>query len=59
MTVYTGSAFPDWQGDLISGALKFKQLRVTLRYADDLNRISPLSQLERISRIPGPPLGPS
>jgi glucose/arabinose dehydrogenase len=29
MTVYTGSAFPDWRGDLISGALKFKQLRVT------------------------------
>ncbi|MBN2083037.1 30S ribosomal protein S8 [bacterium] len=29
---------------------KFKRLKVTLRYADDLNRISPLSQLERISR---------
>jgi small subunit ribosomal protein S8 len=29
---------------------KFKRLKVTLRYADDLNRISPLNQLERISK---------
>ena len=29
MAFYTGSEFPDWQGDLLSGALKFKQIRVT------------------------------
>ncbi|MFP4603272.1 MAG: PQQ-dependent sugar dehydrogenase [Halochromatium sp.] len=29
MTVYTGDDFPAWQGDLISGALAFKQLRRT------------------------------
>lgn len=29
---------------------KFKRLKLTLRYADDLNRISPLNQLERISK---------
>jgi len=29
ITVYRGNDFPDWHGDLISGALKFKQLRVT------------------------------
>lgn len=29
---------------------KFKHLKVTLRYADDLNRISPLNQLERVSK---------
>ncbi len=29
MTVYTGHDFPAWQGDLISGALAFKQLRRT------------------------------
>ncbi|WP_323681738.1 PQQ-dependent sugar dehydrogenase [Lamprobacter sp.] len=29
MTFYTGNDFPDWQGDLISGALKFQQLRRT------------------------------
>ncbi|WP_462320892.1 PQQ-dependent sugar dehydrogenase [Halochromatium sp.] len=29
MTLYTGDDFPDWQGDLISGALAFKQLRRT------------------------------
>jgi len=29
MTFYTGDDFPDWQGDLISGALKFQQLRRT------------------------------
>jgi len=29
---------------------KFKRLKMTLRYADDLNRISPLNQLERISK---------
>ena len=28
---------------------KFKRLRVTLRYADDLNRLSPLNQLQRVS----------
>jgi len=29
---------------------RFKHLKLTLRYADDLNRISPLNQLERISK---------
>ncbi|MCF7978755.1 MAG: PQQ-dependent sugar dehydrogenase, partial [Chromatiaceae bacterium] len=29
MAFYTGDDFPDWQGDLISGALKFQQLRRT------------------------------
>jgi small subunit ribosomal protein S8 len=29
---------------------KFQSIKVTLRYADDLNRISPLNQLERISK---------
>lgn len=29
MTFYTGNDFPDWQGNLISGALAFKQLRRT------------------------------
>lgn len=29
MAFYTGSEFPDWQGHLLSGALKFKQIRVT------------------------------
>ncbi len=29
MAFYTGSDFPEWQGDLISGALKFQQLRRT------------------------------
>jgi small subunit ribosomal protein S8 len=29
---------------------KFKMLRITLRYADELGRISPLNQLERISK---------
>lgn len=29
MAFYTGNDFPDWQGDLISGALKFQQLRRT------------------------------
>ncbi len=29
---------------------KFKQLKVTLRYADELKTISPINQLERISR---------
>jgi glucose/arabinose dehydrogenase len=29
MAFYTGDDFPDWRGDLISGALKFKQLRRT------------------------------
>ena len=29
MTLYTGDDFPAWQGDLISGALAFKQLRRT------------------------------
>jgi glucose/arabinose dehydrogenase len=29
MTLYTGDDFPDWRGDLISGALKFRQLRHT------------------------------
>jgi small subunit ribosomal protein S8 len=29
---------------------KFKQLRITLRYADDLRTISPINQVERISR---------
>ena len=28
----------------------FKRLRLTLRYADELNRTSPLNQLERISK---------
>lgn len=28
---------------------KFKRLRLALRYADDLNRLSPLNQLQRIS----------
>ena len=28
---------------------KFKRLRLTLRYADDLNRLSPLNQLQRVS----------
>jgi glucose/arabinose dehydrogenase len=27
LAVYTGPDFPDWQGDLFSGALKFKQVR--------------------------------
>jgi glucose/arabinose dehydrogenase len=27
LTVYTGERFPDWQGDLLSGALKFQELR--------------------------------
>lgn len=29
---------------------KFKRLKVTLRYADDLNRLSPLNQVTRISK---------
>jgi glucose/arabinose dehydrogenase len=29
MTFYTGDDFPEWQGSLISGALKFQQLRRT------------------------------
>ena len=29
MAVYTGGAFPQWQGDLLSGALKFQQVRRT------------------------------
>lgn len=29
---------------------KFKRLRINLRYADDLMRISPLNQLERVSK---------
>jgi small subunit ribosomal protein S8 len=29
---------------------KFKRLKLTLRYADDLNRISPINQLERVSK---------
>jgi small subunit ribosomal protein S8 len=32
------------------GGFQAKFLRVTLRYADDLRRITPLNQLERISR---------
>ena len=28
---------------------KFKRLRITLRYADELNRLSPLNQLQRVS----------
>jgi len=27
LAVYTGSRFPDWQGDLFSGALKFEEIR--------------------------------
>ncbi|MCF7991378.1 MAG: PQQ-dependent sugar dehydrogenase [Thiohalocapsa sp.] len=27
LTVYTGERFPDWQGDLLSGALKFEEVR--------------------------------
>jgi len=27
LTVYTGERFPQWQGDLFSGALKFQQIR--------------------------------
>lgn len=27
LAVYTGSRFPDWQGDLFSGALKFEEVR--------------------------------
>lgn len=27
LTFYTGAAFPQWQGDLFSGALKFEQVR--------------------------------
>ena len=27
LAVYTGSRFPDWQGDLFSGALKFQEIR--------------------------------
>ncbi|WP_295885742.1 PQQ-dependent sugar dehydrogenase [uncultured Thiohalocapsa sp.] len=26
LTVYTGERFPDWQGDLLSGALKFREI---------------------------------
>jgi small subunit ribosomal protein S8 len=28
---------------------RFKRVRLTLRYADDLNRLSPLNQLQRVS----------
>jgi glucose/arabinose dehydrogenase len=27
LAIYTGAGFPDWRGDLFSGALKFKQVR--------------------------------
>jgi glucose/arabinose dehydrogenase len=30
LAVYTGDDFPQWQGNLISGALKFRQLRLTV-----------------------------
>ncbi|KAA6182999.1 PQQ-dependent sugar dehydrogenase [Thiohalocapsa marina] len=32
LAIYTGTAFPAWQGDLFSGALKFRQIRRLQRH---------------------------
>jgi len=55
MTIYTGSDFPDWQDDLISGALKFKQLRVT---SLDGNRVTGEEKLTIGQRVRAVTMGP-
>jgi Glucose/sorbosone dehydrogenases len=55
LTVYTGERFPEWQGDLFSGALKFQQIR---RLALDGDEIVGEQQLPIGERVRDLRMGP-
>ena len=51
MTFYTGGDFPAWQGDLISGALKYRQLRRTVLDGTRPQREEKLSIGQRVRDV--------
>jgi len=51
MAFYTGDDFPRWQGDLLSGALKFKQVRVTSLEGTEVTDEKKLSIGQRVRAV--------